>query len=502
MSLQISKEERENRELVLTITVDQPRVDQELRKAARKVAVDYRIPGFRKGKAPYHVIAQQVGLPALYNEFVETLGQTVYQEALEQEKLEPYARASLEDVKLEPMLTYTLAMPLDPKIDLGDYQTLRVEEDPITIDEAAVEMRLDEYRGQQAGWVTVERPSEYGDKLSLNVRSILVDEEGAPVLKEDGSESVVLEENDWDVTPDQENPMEPPGFDQALLGMKAGEEKEFVLAWPAEGQSIYAGKQARFHVELNQLEAYEKPELTDEFAQTIGPDFATMDDLKESIRATLREQAKGQAENVYLQKVLDAILAQSKLVYPPVVIEDQLDSMINDMEMQLRRFGIQDMDVYYRQTGQTPEQMRAGLRPQALQQAERNLVISEVLRTENLTNSEEEIEQRINTLLAGNDPETAGQLANMFRQESGRAILESQLLREKAINRILAIARGKGDEAPAASLTSDIVDSTATSTGEDTTDPVEANAEGHPVETTESVTVAETPSADAETTQA
>ena len=100
MSLQISKEERENRELVLTIAVDQARVDQELRKAARKMASDYRIPGFRKGKAPYHIIVQQIGLPALYNEFVETLGQTVYQEALTQEGLEPYARASLEDVKL------------------------------------------------------------------------------------------------------------------------------------------------------------------------------------------------------------------------------------------------------------------------------------------------------------------------------------------------------------------------------------------------------------------
>lgn len=491
MSLQISKEERENRELVLTIAVDQARVDQELRKAARKIAVDYRIPGFRKGKAPYHVIVQQVGLQPLYNEFVETLGQTVYKEALEQEKLEPYARASLEDVKLEPQLTYTLAMPLDPKIDLGEYQALRVEEDPIAIDEATVERRLDEYRDQQAGWVTVDRPSDYGDKLNLNVRSVLVDEAGAPILKEDGNESIVLEENDWDVTPDQENPMEPPGFDEALLGMKTGEEKEFILSWPAEGQSIYAGKQARFHVTLNAIQAYEKAELTDEFAQTIGPDFATLDDLKESIRVTLREQAKGQAENVYLEKVLDAMLAQSKLIYPPVVIEDQIDSMINDMEMQLRRFGLQDMKDYYRQTGQDPEQMRVSLRPQALQQAERNLIISEVLRTENLTNSDEDIEARINTLLAGNDPETAEQLATMFRQESGRAILESQLLREKAINRILAIARGKGDEAPAAGVTTaDTVDSTA--------ENAETGAESQP---DEAPTVAETPSADTEAPQ-
>lgn len=466
MSLQISKEERENRELVLTIAVDQARVDQELRKAARKIASDYRIPGFRKGKAPYHIIVQQVGLPALYNEFVEDLGQTVYQEALTQEQLEPYARASLEDVKLEP-LTYTLAMPLDPKIDLGDYRALRVEEDPIAIDEADVEARMDEYRNQQAGWVDIDRPSAYGDMLNLNVHSVLIDEDGSPVLGEDGAESVVLNETDWDVTPDQENPMEPPGFDEALLDLKTGDEKEFVLSWPAEGQSIYAGKQARFQVKVNHIQAYEKAELTDEFAQTIGPDFNTLEDLKESIRDTLRERAKGEAENAYLEKVLDAVLAQSTLNYPPVVIEDQIDSMINDMEMQLRRFGIQDMESYYRQTGQNREQMRESLRTEAKRQAERNLVLSELLRIENLTVSDEEVEQRIGVLLANNDAETSQQLANMFRHESGRTILESQLLREKAIERLLAVARGKGDEVPPASEpTDDTGNASATATEE------------------------------------
>jgi trigger factor len=250
--------------------------------------------------------------------------------------------------------------------------------------------------------------------------------------------------------------MEPAGFDEALLGLKAGDEKEFVLAWPADGQSMYAGKQARFSVKVNHIQAYEKAELTDEFAQTIGPDFNTLEDLKESIRATLREQATAQAENNYLGKVLDAMLAQSKLNYPPVVIEDQLDSMLNDMEMQLRRFGIENLDDYLKQVGQSREQMREGMQEEAKRQAERNLIISEVLRAEALTASDEEVEARINALLVGNsDPDASQQLAQMFRHESGRAILESQLLREKALQRITAIARGKGDEAPAAAETTE-----------------------------------------------
>lgn len=443
MSLQITKEERENRELLLTVQVDQERVDQELRKAARKIAGNYRIPGFRKGKAPYHVIVQQVGLPALYNEFIEKLGEEVYKDALAQENLEPYARASLEDVALEP-LTYKLVMPLDPEIDLGDYLALRAEEAEVQVNEDDVEARLEQYRAQHADWRTVERPSDYGDRMNINVRSVI-----APSA-EGEAETVVLDETEWEVTPDQENPMDPPGFDAALVGMSPGEEKAVDLSWPEEGQSIHAGKTAHFTVKVNSIQAHEKPELNDEFAQLIGPDYETVDDLKASIRESLQTQAKAQAENEYLEKVLDALLAQSKLNYPAVVIEDQIDTMVNDIENQLRRFGIEDIDVYFRQTGQTREQLRESLRADAVKQAERNLLISELLRVEGITVSADELTDRAAAIATSGDPETGQQLAFFMQSEAGRAILESQLLREKTIERLLVIARGQRDAVLAA----------------------------------------------------
>jgi len=442
MTLQITKEERENRELLLTIQVDQTRVDQELRTAARKVASNYKIPGFRPGKAPYSVIAQQVGLPALYNEFLEKLGEEVYREALEQESLEPYARGSLEDVTLEP-LTYKLVMPMDPQIELGDYRALRVEETEPEVEEDGVDAQLEQYRDQHANWEEVTRPSEYGDRIKIDVHSVIPAEEG-------GDEIVVFDETDWEVTPDETDPMEPAGFDEALLGLVVGDEKEFDLSWPEDSQSIHAGKSAHFKVKVNQVEGHSKPELNDEFAQLIGPDFETIEDLKNSIRDSLRDQAKAQADNEYLEKVLETLAEQSTLVYPAVVIEDQIDSMLNDIQMQLRQFGIEDMEFYYRQTGQNQEQMRASLREDAVKQAERNLIISEILRTEALEISDEEMEERISVLTQGDDTENSEQLAAFLRNESGRAVLESQLLRDKAIERILAIARGQADELDAA----------------------------------------------------
>ena len=503
MSLQITKEERENRELLLTVQVDQARVDQELRKAANKVAGTYRIPGFRKGKAPYHIIVQQVGLPALYNEFIEKLGEEVYKDALAQENLEPYARASLEDVSLDP-LTYKLVMPMDPAIDLGDYLALRVEEPAVEVNEDDVAARLEQYRNQHADWREVERPSQYGDKLNLNVRSVI-----APST-EGEAETVVLDENDWDVTPDQENPMDPPGFDEALLGMIPGEEKEFDLSWPEDGQSIHAGKTAHFTVKLNTIEAHEKPELNDDFAQLIGPDFATVEDLKVSVRDSLRDQAKNRAENEYLEKVLDTLLTQSKLNYPGVVIEDQIDTMVNDIENQLRRFGIQDMEVYFRQTGQTREQMRESLRTDATKQAERNLLISELLRAEALVVREEEFADRAAAIAASGDPETSQQLAFFMQSESGRAILESQLLREKTITRLLAIARGQRDAVLAAEADAqqadaqqadEIDEASAADAGVDdagtaeTATPISAAANAEITDEPAAVTTAETPAA-------
>ena len=456
MALKITTEPRENRQLAMNIEVDQERVTKELRKAAQKAAVEYRIPGFRKGKAPYHIVVQLLGLPTLYSKFVDDLGQEVFKAAIDQEGIQPYATASLEDVQFEP-LVYKLLVPMDPEVQLGDYRSLRVEEDGTDVNEADVDARLETYREQHAGWQELNRPSQYGDMMNINVKSVIVPAEGEAAPEE---ETVVLDETDWDVTPDKENPMEPPGFDEALLGLTAGEEKEFILDWPADSQSIYAGKQARFQVKVNKIQAYEKPELDDAFAQLVGPDFATLEDLKANIRSTLLEQAKTNAENVYAEKVLNAMVEHSTLNYPPVVIEDQLDTMINEFEQTLRRLGIESLEAYLRQAGgQTLEEYRERLRPEAKKLAEQNLILSEVLRTERLTVAEDEFEARIQEIAGsqeGATDESARGLADMLRNGPGRSIVESQILREKALKQLLAIARGEEvppipePEAPAA----------------------------------------------------
>lgn len=447
MSFTITTEPRENRQLAVTIEVSKERVEKELRKAANKVAGEYRIPGFRKGKAPYHIVVQQFGLANLYSEFVDDLGQQLFRDAIEQEKIEPYAQSSLEDIQFEP-LTYRLLVPLEPEIELGDYRALRVEEDSIETDEAEVERRLEMYRDEYAGWREVERPSQFGDLLSANVRSVIIAGDEAATSDAAASEEiVVLDETDWDITLDEENPMEPAGFDRELLGMRAGEAKEFVLGWPAEGQSIYAGKQARFNVKVNNVQGYEKPDLDDALAQLVGPDYATLDDLKQSIRESLAEDEKNRARSRYVDKVLDAVVEISTLDYPPAVIEDQINGMMEDMDRRLRQYGLDGINALLRQTNQSEEQYREQLRPEATKIALRNLVLSEVIKQENIVVSDEDVEAHIKRVVGvdenGEISESAAELANVLRYGAGRNMILSQVLTEQAIDLLQALARGE-----------------------------------------------------------
>ncbi|HQY91854.1 trigger factor [Caldilinea sp.] len=442
MAFTVSTEPRENRQLAVIIEVSQDQVDKELRKAATKVAGQYRIPGFRKGKAPYHIVVQQFGLSNLYSEFVDDLGQQLFRDAIEQEKIEPYAQSSLEDIQLEP-LVYKLIVPLEPEVKLGDYYAMRVEEDPIEVDEAEVERRLEMHRDEYAGWREVDRPSQYGDLLSADVRSVIVAEAG----EEDAAETVVLDETDWDVTLDEENPLEPAGLDRELLDMRAGEEKDFVLSWPAEGQSVYAGRQAQFHVKVNSVQSYEKPPLDDALAQLVGPDYTTLEDLKQAVRESLLEDEGKRAQGRYLDKVLDALVETSALDYPPAVIEDQLDAMMQDMDQRLRQFGLDGMNALLRQTKQSEDQYRDQMRPDAIKIAERNLVLSEVIKQEAIEATQEDIEQRIKQTVGADEngeiSESSAELAEVLRYGAGRNMIVSQVLTDKAIALLQALARGE-----------------------------------------------------------
>jgi len=441
MSLNVTTEARENRQLAIHIEVPKERVEKELRKAATKVSAQYRIPGFRKGHAPYSVVVQQFGLANLYGEFVDDLGQELYKQAIEQEGIKPYGTASLEDIQFDP-LVYKLVIPLDPEIKLGDYRAVRIEEEAATADDGQVDEQIKRMLEQRSAWQAVTRPSRYGDTMTIDVRSVI------PATSE-SEEIVVLNESDWEVTPDEDNPMDPPGFDAALVGISTGESKEFTLAWPEDSRSVHAGKSAIFSVTVKEVTSWEVPELTDEIARELDPDLEGADDLREKIGKQLAEVDAARRENDFLTKALDAVVEISELDYPPVVIEDQMDSMMQEFERRLRQFGIESLDSYFSQIGQDKGEYRESMRDEATKVARRNLVLSEIVKAEQLAVSDEAIAKRLRRMF-GTPKGEAEQSAmeTLLQREDMRSYITNQLLIDKAIKRLSKIARGQEVPAP------------------------------------------------------
>jgi len=450
MSIKVTREPKENRQLGLIIEVDDARVEKELQKAARKVATQYKIPGFRKGKAPYNIILRQFGVGALMEEFVDELGQEVYKDALELESIEPFGIGAMTNVEMNP-LRYFVTVPLAPEVKLGEYRSLRVEETPVVVDEAEVQARIDQILERESGYVDVERPSQHGDLMNIDVRAVVLDADG------NETDTVVLDETDWDVTPDEENPMEPAGFDTALLGMVPGDEKTFEIDWPEDSPSMYAGERVRYHVVLHSNQAHSKPELTDELAQSVGPDFETAADLITRIRENLQEELSEDADDAFLGAILDQLVEMSEIDYPPAAVEMQIDQMLQTTDYRFRQMGLQGLDNFLQMTKQSIEEYRESMREEAEKVLRRNLVLSEIAVAERISVSDDEISEQIGKMFGNLDEdateeqiESRNRLIEMMKEGASRLSVVERLVTDKAFALVKAIARGEEIPEPVA----------------------------------------------------
>ena len=422
--LQITTEPVEPRQVRLTIDVPEERVREEMRRVARAIARQVSIPGFRKGRAPYHIIAQRYGEAYLRGEAAENLIESVFKEALEQEKIEPYAPASLEEVKTEP-LRYVFTVPLSPEVDLGDYRSLRIKRRTVRVTKKEVEEALERLREEHAVLEPREdRPAQPGDVIAFSVEGRT--DQGEVFLKDEEAETVVDPEKEWPL----------PGFHQALVGMKAGEEKTFRLKVP-EGSS-FDFEEAEFTVQVKQVFERLLPGLDDDLARTAGP-FDSLDELRKHIKEQIRQQKQQEAEDEYVEQAMQALLDGAKVVYPPQVLEEEIDEMVEDLEQRVRRDLRMSLEDYLKAIGKTEEELREEMRPRAEERLRTTLVLTRFVEAEGLEVTDEEVEKRVAEI-----KEAVGEEGRKWTpSEAERREVRNLLLREKIIARLTAIARGE-----------------------------------------------------------
>ena len=439
--MKVETQDLANRQLQMTVEVPPEQLEAAMRSAARRLASKTSIPGFRPGKAPYDVLLKRLGEAAVFDEAIDTLGQEIYREALENASLQPFAPGSFDEVVSQQPLVLRYTVPLQPVIGLGTYREIRIPADDPEVSDEALEAFLEELRQGQALIEPAERPAQPSDVVLVDIRAELPADGEKPaetLLRQEGASILVSETNDWPI----------PGIFEHLVGLKAGDEKEFDFTfgddYPSEN---LRGKAAHFHLQCREVKSRLVPEWTNELARSLG-DFEDLLDLRTKARQSLGQQARQRAEAEHREKVLAAVVEGASVEYPPQVLEEELTDLIRDLEVRLRSQKLSLAD-YMKIQKKTEQEIRADLEPAARARIKRGLVISEVAEVEKIEATEEEVTAEIEKMVE-QSKDVGESLRKVFDTPTGRRRIAVDLVTEKAVSRLASIARGEAEAEPVA----------------------------------------------------
>lgn len=432
MSLQIEQQETENRELQLVVRVDESRVEEAMHAIARRYAKDLRIPGFRPGKAPYHVVRNWIGKEALRAEAVDSLTQDIYQEATRQVKAVPYAPGSLTDVEIDPLVLH-ITVPLEPAVELGDYRSVRVEPPVVEVSDDEVKKALDAIQDKHALLEPADRPAQEGDVVIADLKG---EQDGDELINREGAELLLDRTKLFPHIPFVDN----------VVGMSAGDEKSFEVNTAAEGEEPVM---MTYTVKVHEVKARTVPTLNDDLAREEG-DFETLLDLRIDVRKKLTKVAQRKADAEYVDQIFEKIFEGATVTYSPAVLEFEIEQRVEELEQRLQQQSW-SLDDYLKARAMTREDLRESVRPEAINRLERNQVSGALIEAERLAMDMGELDDHIESRLGDMGDmaeELAGQLRDLYRSGEGRSIMAGEVMMEKFTERLKAIGRGEAPELP------------------------------------------------------
>ena len=430
--MKITTKTLDNRQVRLTIKVDEEQTQEAMQRAARQIAKQVNIPGFRKGKAPYKLIVERYGGDTIRQEAADLLAEEVYRQALEQEDIHPFAPASLDKVEMDP-LTFAYTIPLPPTVDAAKYRKFRLKPAKVKIAKKQVREALERIREENALLERAERPAALEDGVVIKIEA------------KSSAGKTFLDRDDVQIILQADDPYPAPGFAEALVGMTEGEQRTFTLTLPDDmPQQDLQGAKAEFTVVLKEVYDRTVPALDDDLARTVGK-FDSLKELEQDVEKRLHDAAQAEADEEYTQKVVQAVIKQAKIAYPPVMLEESVDELVEDLEQNVSSRLHLSLEDYLRFQDQTMDGLREDLRPNAVAQLERALLLGEIVQLEKLQVADEEIEARIEEMSA-----PWGIRADEVRQSlsspEGQRSIRNQLLGSKAVERLVAIAKGEAPD--------------------------------------------------------
>ena len=404
----------------LSFDIDAAKFDEAMGKAYIKVRGQVAIPGFRKGHAPRKMIENMYGEGVFYDEAFELIFDEVYGPAIDENKLEVVDRpqVDIQQIGTGKNLQFTCEVFVKPDVTLGEYKGVEVKKEHTLVTEDDVNAEIEKERNKQAAEVSVDdRAVAEGDTVNLDYSGSVDGVKFAGGTAEGqtlkiGSHTFI------------------PGFEEQMVGMNIGEEKDLNVTFPTEYHAPdLAGKEAVFHVKVNSITETQLPALDDDFAKDIS-EFDTLDAYKADVRAKLEAQAAERDNNAFTNAVIEKVMANATVEIPDAMVERQIDSMVRNFEARLAQQSLKLAD-FMKYTGQDEKSFRNQYRDQAEKSVRANLVLEAVENVEKFEATEEEIDAEVEKFAKQIGQNVEDLKKNLT--EGDREYFKADVIRDKAV---------------------------------------------------------------------
>jgi trigger factor len=470
--LKVEKQTLENHHAKIIVETEPEQIDKAKQRAARQLANRIKIPGFRPGKAPYHIIERTLGKEAILQQAYEIVGEEIFSKALDETGLKPYAPAQFTPPSEQTPTTFEFTFPMEAEVDLGDFRSIRIPYELPPTNEEDVEKTLTDLRERNAVIEPVERLAQTGDEITIKLSGTRTQptEGEDPTLISERSQTILIK------TEEDSSEWPFPGFSQHMVGQSSGDEKIVTYTFPDDSAfTSLRGKEVEYHIVVEQVKSRTLPELNDEFAKSIG-DFETLQTLQDTIRDGLKSQAKTNYDSEYSEATLTKVIEGATIKYPPEMVEDQITASMERLKRQLAEQG-QEFETYLKIRGLDTTAFREQNRPQAETTIKRSAVMYELAKAEDITVGREEVENEamntLNDLMRYVTPDRFKRMSkdrNFISQLSHNASVD--VLSRKTFERLNSIA--KGDVGKSDVAESDVVDNES-STDKTASDEIPSN---------------------------
>ena len=427
MNCKVENTENAN-EVKLEITVEAAKFEDAMKKVYFKNAKYINIPGFRKGKAPMNVVEKYYGKEIFYEDAFNEVAGEAYEAALKENNIDAVSRPNIDVKQIEKGkdLIFTAVVETKPEAELGKYKGIEIPKIEYNVTDESIEAELKQMQDRNSRLVSVE------DKAVENGNTTVIDFEGFVDGKAfDGgkAENYELEIGSGAFIP---------GFEDQIVGMKAGEEKDINVKFPEEYFSNeLAGKDATFKVKVHEIKKKELPELDDEFAKDVS-EFDTLEELKASIK---EKQEKQNADKVKYEKqeaVMKAVCENIKVEIPAGMVELETENMLKDIEQRLSYQGMK-LEQYLQMLGKTAEEMQKEYEPQAIEAIKSRLALEAIIKAEKIEATAEEVDSKIKEMA-----ENYGKKEEEIKENEGlRKYIKEGIESEKAIELLVSNAKEK-----------------------------------------------------------